>query len=218
MAIFGQIKTPPSLKEMAFQAIKNAILTNRLEPGKIYSEFGLATELGISKTPVREALADLAVQGFVTVLARKGIRINSLTAKDIRDLYEFRAALETAIIRHITPELTEQSIRRLETIQKKQEAAIKEDNRMKYLRIDREFHLFLASLTQNQYMISALEGVRDLIDWTGSKALLRNGRIVEVKEEHNRILHTLKKRNVKSAAKMMEEHIQITLERVLENI
>lgn len=216
--MLGNLKAPLSLREMAFQAIKNAILSSKLEPGEIYTEFGLAKELGISKTPVREALGDLAAKGFVTVLSRRGIRVNALTPKDIRDLYEFRAALETAIIRHITPELTEKSIKRLEAIQEKENAAIRDEDSMRYLKIDRELHLFLASLTQNQYMISALEQVRDLIDWMGSKALLRKPRIVEVKDEHAKIIHMLEKRDTEAAIRMMKEHIRITLENVLENI
>jgi len=212
------LKAPPSLREMAFQAIKNAILSNKLEPGKTYTEFGLAKELGISKTPVREALGDLAGKGFVTVLPRRGIRVNALTPKDIRNLYEFRTALETAIIRHITPELTEESIKGLRIIQEKENAAIRDEDSMRYLKIDRELHLFLASLTQNQYMISALEQVRDLIDWMGAKALMRKTRILEVRDEHIKIIQMLKKRDTGEAIKMMDEHIQITMENVLQNV
>ena len=215
MPSLTNLVAPPSLKEMAFQAIKEAILSNKLEPGKIYNEQALAKELGISKTPVREALLDLAARGFVTFLPRRGVQVNVLTEKDIRDLYNFRAALETAIIRCITPRVTDETIRRIEAIYKKEEEAIRNDNRRGYLKIDREFHLSLASLSENQYMILALENVRDLIDWMGWKALLRKERMLEVYEEHGRIIQRLKERDTEGAVKMMEEHIRVTKENVL---
>ena len=73
----------------------------------------------------------------------------------------------------------------------------------------------MASLSENQYMISALENVRDLIDWMGWKALLRKERMLEVYEEHGRIIQRLKERDTEGAVKMMEEHIRITKENVL---
>jgi len=211
----GNLSVPPSLREMAFQAIKEAILSNRLEPGRVYNEQVLARELGISKTPVREALLDLAAKGFVTFLPRRGVQVNVLTEKDIENLYEFRMALETAIVRAIIPRLTEEDMERIEGIYAKELGAIEGDDRRGYLKIDREFHFSLASFSDNHYMISALENVRDLIDWMGWKALLRKERMLEVYEEHGRIIQKLKERDTEGAVRMMQEHIWITKENVL---
>jgi DNA-binding GntR family transcriptional regulator len=216
MPTFKQLGVPPSLKEMAFQAIKNAILSKKLVPGKVYNERGLAKELGISKTPVREALLDLASKGFITFLPRRGVQINALTEKDIKDLYEVRIALETAILRHITPKLSKAELRKIETIHQKGKGAIKADDRLGYMRIDREFHLYLARLTGNRYMITSLENIRDLIDWMVFKALTRSQRMEEVKREHERVIERLKERDTPRAIRMMEEHIRITEQNVLE--
>jgi DNA-binding GntR family transcriptional regulator len=217
MSPLKNLKTPPSLKEMAFEAIKDAILSNKLEPGRIYNEQGLAKQLGISKTPVREALLDLSARGFVRFLPRKGVMINVLTEEDIHDLYEFRNALETAIVRHITPLLTLNQMEEIERIHRKESEAIGRDDRRGYLRIDREFHLYLASLSRNRYMVTALENIRDLVDWMGSKALLRKERMMEVQDEHALIIERLRERDTEGAASMMERHIQITKENVLRN-
>jgi len=216
MRTLRNLAVPLSLKDMAFQSIKAVILSKKLVPGKIYNEQALAKELGISKTPVREALLDLASKGFVTFIPRKGVQINALTEKDVRDLYEVRIALETAIIRCITPNLTDVIMRKIDTIHKKEKEAIKAVDRLGYLRIDREFHLYLASLTGNRYMIASLENIRDLIDWMGFKALTRQERMEEVEHEHEKVIEKLRKGDPKGAEHLMEEHIRITVKNVLQ--
>lgn len=215
MVELDKFTAPPSLKDMALLVLKNAILADQLQTQKIYKIEDLAKSLNISKTPVREALLDLAARGFVTILPRRGIEINSLEAKDIRDLYEFRAAMEIAVIRHISSSIAEQSIGQVEAINITAKACMEKDDRIGYLKKDREFHLFLAEMTENDYLISALERVRDLVDWMGSKALVREQRMMEVFLEHAKIIQMLKKRDPEGAARMMEEHITITMENVL---
>ena len=97
--LFGQIEAPPSLAEIAFQAIKKAILEKRLVPDVIYNEKVLADELGFSKTPVHEALTALSVKGFVTIIPRKGFQVRALSVKNIKDMYEFRTTLERAVVK-----------------------------------------------------------------------------------------------------------------------
>ena len=113
--LLDHVETPPSLGEVAFQAIKKAILDKRLEPGVIYNERTIADELGFSKTPVHEALTALAVKGFITILPRKGFQVVGLTEKHIRDMYKFRRLLETAVIMDIVPKLTDESLDTIET-------------------------------------------------------------------------------------------------------
>jgi DNA-binding GntR family transcriptional regulator len=218
MLNLDSVEAPPSLKDMALHALNNAILTAQLHPERIYKIDELAKSLGISKTPVREALLDLAARGFVTFLPRRGIQINTLDERDIRNLYAFRAAMETAVIRHVAPVMTDASIAQVEAINIAAKEYIKDNEKMKYLKKDREFHLFLAELTENEYLISALERVRDLVDWMGTKALLREERMMEVFVEHEKVIQALKQRDVKKAIELMEKHIIITMENVLNQL
>lgn len=213
------IDAPASLKEMAFQAIKKAIMNDQLEPGKLYSEPGLARELGISRTPVHEALIELASKGFLKLFPRRGFQINKLKQKEIRNLYSFRMTLETAVIREITPKITDELALELEAISRRQKRMAKGGNWMGFLKVDRGLHCFLASLTQNTYIISALENVRDLIDWTGAKILAeRKERPQEAVKEHEAIISMLKKGDVAGAISKMEEHLKISEDRVLRSI
>ena len=87
------VDTPPSMQEIAFQAIKQAIMRNELLPGNIYSEQAVAKEMGMSKTPVHQALLDLENKGFVTISPRKGFKVNILSSSNIKDMFELRRAL-----------------------------------------------------------------------------------------------------------------------------
>jgi len=204
---FLNIKTPPSLKEIAFQAIKESILTHRLKPGAIYSEQAVAKELNISKTPVHQALTDLEARGFVAVLPRKGFQVTVLKEKDIREMFEFRHALERAVIFHVTPELTDKSIKEIESLNA--QAATTRD-RIRFLKFDRGFHRYLTALTQNQYIITALENIWDLCDWVGGEIFHLKNRPGEAVREHVAVTRMLKKRDVEGAAEAMKEHLRIT--------
>jgi len=204
------LEAPPSLKDMAFQEIKDAILANRLQPGSIYADKGLSEELGISKTPVREALFDLTARGFFNFSHRKGFQLKMLSEEDTRNLFDCRSIIELAVIRRITPTLSDEAIQTLEIIRGQEEEIAQSADRIKFVKIDRELHLYLSSLTNNPYLISSLENLRDLIDWTGYKVLSRPERPVEAMREHKNIIDMLTIRDAEGAAGKMEEHIRIT--------
>lgn len=210
-----QIKAPPSLRAMAYASIKEAIMTNILKPGLVYNEQGLGNELGMSKTPVHEALIDLSSRGFVTLRARRGVLINTLTTQDIIKLYSFRQVIESGIIRSIADKFKDTHLERLKVLHNRCLDASVFDGMVNYLKLERAFHDYMASLSQNEYMISALENVRDLIDWMGLKALTRTERMLEVNQEHEEVLTSIAERNFADAALSMEKHISITLKNVL---
>lgn len=209
------IQTPTSLKVIAFQTIKEAIINGKLKPGNLYSEPDMARELGISRTPVHEAVLDLTSRGFLTLVPRRGFRIVELTEQEVRHLYTFRIILETAVVREIAFLMTDASIRRAEQIISKQSQMLKKKDWFGFLEMDRKFHSFLSSLTNNPYIISALENVRDLIDWVGFKGLLvKEERMKEAVAEHFTIIEYLKSNNVEAAVLKMENHLR-AVEKVL---
>lgn len=209
---FHSISVPPSLKEMAFEAIKDSVIANKLTPEAVYSEQAIARELGISKTPVREALINLASKGFVTILPRRGFKVNTLTEEHIRKIFEFRHALERAVLLHITPTVPEQSIHDIDAINRK---AAKTRDRKAFIKLDRQFHRSLASLTNNRYITDALENLWDLCEWVATVVFLLKGRPHEAVQEHKAITEKLKKHDTEGAVAAMEEHLRITEMRFL---
>jgi DNA-binding GntR family transcriptional regulator len=176
---FSSISVPPSLKDMAYEAIKDSVIANKLTPETVYSEQAIARELGISKTPVREAL----------ILPRRGFKVNILTEAHIREIFEFRIALERAVVLHITPKVSEQSIRAIEEINHK---TARTRNQKAFVKLDRQFHRSLASLTGNRYITDALENLWDLCEWVATVVYRLKDRPHEAVQEHRAITERLR--------------------------
>ena len=215
------LKTLPpllSLKYIALLAIKEAILYRKLEPGVIYTEASVSSELGISRSPVREALIYLASRGFIIYIPRKGFQIKVLMEKEVKNLFELRMALGLAVIRHITPNLTEESIIKIENLLSKYTKATEAGDPIESINADRELHLSLAHLTDNPFLINAIEEIRDLIDLASIRSLEIGYRTTEAIKEHQEIIDMLKVQSLERALEKMEEHLRIMEQRVLSRI
>ena len=118
------IEKPVSLKEQALKALKEAIITHQLKPGKFYSEVNLAEKLGISKTPVWEALITLSNMRFVAIVRGRGFQINTWDTKFVSEIYLFRKMLEMTIIRLVAPKVTQHTIEELDAMHRREIEAI----------------------------------------------------------------------------------------------
>jgi DNA-binding GntR family transcriptional regulator len=214
----GKLLPAPSLKEMALSIIKDAVLAKKLEPEKMYTEAALTNEMGISRTPVREALIHLASRGMIVYYPRKGFKIRCMTEKDVQDLFELRLALELTVIRHITPNLTKESLAEIETLWNQYLKDVRTGDPVGSIRANQHFHVSLAQLTKNSYLINALDEIRDLTDLAGLRSLEEDTRTLEATAEHERIYNELKKRSLSGALRQMESHIKTTQERVTARI
>jgi DNA-binding GntR family transcriptional regulator len=207
------VDTPPSMQEIAFQAIKQAIMRRELLPGNIYSEQAIAKEMGMSKTPVHQALLDLENKGFVTIFPRKGFKVNTLSAKNIRDMFELRRTLERTVVLKITPRLTAEELRDLGNIIRQIEQS---RDPIDFQKHDRAFHRYLASLSNNTYIITALNTVWDLSDWVGANILYNWGGFSQAAGEHLAVYELLTAGEAEKAAAAMERHLNGTESRFLE--
>lgn len=214
----GKLIPAPSLKEMALATIKEALLAKKLERDVMYTEAALTVEMGISRTPVREALIHLASRGLITYFPRKGFKIKLLTEKDVRNLFELRLVLELAVIRHITPGLTKKAMADIEKVRAKYQEVMQKDDPVESIHANMAFHACLAGLTGNDYLINALDEIGDLINLAGVRSLEVDSRTHEALEEHGRIVTELKGRSLSGALREMEVHIRTTEERVLARI
>ena len=133
--------------------------------------------------------------------------MNSLTEKGVQDLFAFRHILERSVILHVTPELTEDDIKAIESLNNQ---AAKTRNPFRFLKYDRGFHLQLASLTGNRFLADALENIKDLCDWVGAEVFSLNGRPAEAIKEHHAVVEMLKKGDAPGAAEAMAAHLLTT--------
>jgi len=202
-----RINKPEPLAKTALKSLRHSILTNELTAGVVYNEQSLARDLGISRTPVREALLELASKRLVKFLPQKGVVINTFPTKDIEDLFETRTVLEVFSIKKICLNHKNIDISILKEHLFKQKSAFKDQDAHLFIAADRRFHIDLAKLTDNNYLIDMMNDIRDLMQLMGFKALNIKGRMEEVVKEHENILKAVVQGDSIKAMELMEHHL-----------
>jgi DNA-binding GntR family transcriptional regulator len=212
------IEQPLQLAKLAYEALRDSILSGHLAPGSIVNEMALAKELGISRTPVREALLELSSQGLVEILPRKGVRIKYFTEQDVHEVCEIRELIELAVVEGMARDGTGRSPKRLESALEQQRKAVKKGDMREFLEADRRFHLSLTGLTDNRRLRRILENLGDLIHVMGTEGLTREGRVVEVLEEHQNVVDSLKQGKIREAKEAMRLHLKNSRNAILEGL
>jgi DNA-binding GntR family transcriptional regulator len=197
-----------SLQEMAYDSLKAGILTGRLLPGEKYGELELARELGISRTPVREALLKLEVENLICFNPGRGISVKYFSKKDLEDLTELRRIIEEAAVAKIVGSLSKDQIERVKNILAEQEECVRGgyDENI-FLEIDRKFHLSLIEAGGNKFMIQTYNSIRDYFAMTFRGALSKRGRVMEVLREHKLIVKALSEVNLDMAIDAVRTHL-----------
>lgn len=201
------LNPPKTLREMAYKSLKEAILTGDMKPNEFYSEPSLAKMLEISRTPIREALQDLAGEGFVEAVPKRGYRIRSFDPKEIENLYDYRVAIELAIIKRVAETINDYQLTEIENILRLDQMAAEKKDLKAFVKINRNFHGHLASLTQNPYFISSFERILDLIEWAALNVKGRSQRPPHAVREHQDIFQALTLKDPDKACDAMEAHL-----------
>jgi DNA-binding GntR family transcriptional regulator len=217
MQKFAAIKQPESLAKMAYGAIRLSILSGQWTIGELYNEKAIAADLGISRTPVREALLELASQDLIIFLPRRGLMVNRFTRRDVDEIFELRKAIEMATVDKIAKTSPPFDLFEIEESLLNQRKAVKQKDYLAFMEADRLFHTRFGDLTNNRRLIAILENIRDMIHVMGVKALALEGRALEVIEEHQTILEAVKKGNIEEARRAMDYHLDQSKEAVEES-
>lgn len=204
----AKINRPEPLAKTALKSLRRSILANDLTTGKIYNEKGLARDLGISRTPVREALLELASKRLVKFLPQKGVIINTFSQRDIQEVFEIRTALEVFSIRKICRNRIDISVLRDELNEQKTAAA--QGDTARFMAGDREFHIGFSRLADNKFLMETMNDIRDIMHLMGFKALGIKGRMDEVVSEHERILAAITDQDAEKAMIEMERHLEFS--------
>jgi len=209
-----QLKRPETLKSQVVEWIMELMASGQLELDKVYSANHFAKAMGISRTPVREALLQLTSDGYFVSLLGRGFQLRKFSEKEITDFFETRKLIETYIIEHIEELLTEDFIQILEdNLHQMIKFAAKEDI-TKFLQTDKTFHMSLVNLYNNTQFVAIMENIRNLMITMGEQALGRPERLPEVISEHRLIIDALSQKDFKTAVEAMFDHITTTEQKV----
>jgi GntR family transcriptional regulator, rspAB operon transcriptional repressor len=204
------ISRAKSLKEKAYDKLKELIITGALEPGELQNEMRLAEALGVSRTPVREALLELSREGMVAFVPGKGVEVCKLTTEQVREVFEIRRIIEGHIIKEITTRLTDVDMQEIDRNISDQEKMLRNAERPAFIEYDKQFHLFLASKIGNRQIESILDNMRDQMHLMGIRAVEDDTRMKQVIDEHRAIFSALKEGDPQKAFNALMNHLKNT--------
>lgn len=199
-----------SLRDRARRAIHGSIVAGHVVAGELYPVSYFATQLGVSATPIREALFDLAGEGLIEVVRNRGFRVPSLSEHDLDELYELRLLLELPAVVRVARErapLDKPLLRRLaaELVTQARQRQV-----VDFLWTDRTFHLEVISGLGNRRLVEAVARLRDEARLHGIANLAESGKLVHTAAEHGQLLDALESGEPELVEEQMRLHLRHT--------
>jgi DNA-binding GntR family transcriptional regulator len=198
-------RRPNQVREAVYRHLKDLLLSGRFAPGERLSEPLLAQTLGVSRTPVREALMRLSEEGLVELVPGKGARVRTFTPEEVEEVYRVRALLEGEAAREAALKATPEALEALEARLRAIDEAAPEDH-LEQMRRDLEFHKALVRLSGNRTLFRLYE------DLLSTLALIRaaeptRSQDPETRRQHRAILEALRLRDPEGARRAVEAHL-----------
>jgi len=207
-----------SLKEEVLSRVKEFIMKGRYVPGQRIVIDTLAKELGVSVTPVREALHHLAAEGLVSVEPRKGFTVKKWEPKEIEDLLYLRMYLEKLATRLFIERASERDIEELSMIVKQMDSAVQCSDLEALTMFNSQFHNKIVQGSGNEELHKIMESLSAKLHRVRILSLSYPGRMEQSCIEHKAIFDAIKERNVISAEKAVEEHIKNVMTTLLKRV
>ncbi|MGN8632093.1 GntR family transcriptional regulator [Blautia sp. HCP3S3_G3] len=196
------------LRDVVFNTLRQAILKGELKPGERLMEIALADKLGVSRTPIREALRKLEQEGLVFMIPRRGAQVADITEKDLNDVLEVRIALENLSVEKACKRMTEEQIKKLGLAAREFERTIAENNLVKLAEADVAFHEIIYQAADNQTLNQVQSNLREQIYRYRVEYLKDEEMRNQLVKEHEQLYLAMKERNVEKAQEISFHHIE----------
>ena len=206
------------LRDVVFKTLRQAILKGELEPGERLMEIQLAERLGVSRTPIREAIRKLELEGLVLMIPRRGAEVAKISEKNLRDVLEVRRSLEELAIDLACQRIQEEELETLREAQKEFAAAVAAGDAMEIAQTDEKFHEIIYSGTGNQKLMQILSNLREQMYRYRLEYIKDANKRQILLVEHEQILKALSLRHVQEARLAVREHIDNQEITVLKNL
>lgn len=206
------------LRDVVFNTLRQAILKGELAPGERLMEIQLANRLGVSRTPIREAIRKLELEGLVLMIPRKGAEVARISEKSLRDVLEVRRSLEELAIELACQRMTEEDLQQLVEAQKDFLKAVESSDTMTIAETDEAYHDIIYNCTRNSRLVQILNNLREQMYRYRLEYIKDEGKHQILVLEHEKILKALRYRHVNDAKEAVREHIDNQEITVLKNI
>lgn len=207
------------LRDVIFETLRKAIVSGDIKPGERLMEVSLANQMGVSRTPVREAIRRLEAEGLVTMTPRKGTHVAELSVKDIMDVLEVRTVLDKLATDLAAKRMQPSQLKALENVHKQYIACVEKNNIEGAIKKDIEFHDLIYAASGNPRLVAVAGSLREhvyrfrVIYMSGGDPIAEN-----VLNEHEEILAALKEVNNNLASDLAEKHIRNQMETIIKTV
>lgn len=195
------------LRDVVFKTLREAILRGDLKPGERLMELQLAAKLGVSRTPIREAIRMLQQEGLAVTIPRRGAEVAAMTEKDMEDVLQVREALEILAVQLASEKITKEQIAELEERLKAFEQAVETAEVKQIAQSDIDFHDLIYTAAENPRLVVLLNNPREQIYRYRVEYLKDEKNYPRLIEEHRQIMQGLKERNEQYVVEMTKKHM-----------
>ncbi|MGW3460599.1 GntR family transcriptional regulator [Streptomyces olivaceoviridis] len=196
-----------SYRERVADALRAALIAGELRPGEVYSAPSLAARFGVSATPVREAMLDLAKEGLVDTVPNKGFRVTAVSDRQLDEYTHIRALIEIPTVVDLARTADRVSLEALRPAAREIVTAAVAGDLIAYVKADTRFHLGLLALAGNAHLVEVVADLRKRSRLYGLTALVEAGRLLASAEEHLELLDALLERDEKAVHTIMTRHL-----------
>lgn len=203
-----------TLSGRVFNQIREDILAGKYKSGEELKESTIGHELGVSRTPVREALRQLELEGLVKIIPNKGAQVVSLSVKDIKDIYAIRSHLEGLCARWACENISTEQIEKLEEIVYLSEFRASKQHYEQMLELDTKFHEIIYEASQSKMLRHLLKDFHHYVQRVRRVTLSSTERADKCNLEHKAILEAMKEHNPDKAEELAHQHILLTVENI----
>lgn len=205
-----------SLREVVCESLRDAIRKGILKPGQRIMEIKLAEELGVSRTPVREAIRKLELEGYVVMMPRRGTYVADMSIRDINEIFEIRTALESLSNGLAAEHITEDELEHLQRllvviggyIKEYEDGPDREAAMDKIVKTDIEFHDLLYHAARNNRLVGIISNLRDQLTRFRTLSMSYPGRLEATLDEHREIVETIANGDGRAARKAAVHHME----------
>lgn len=195
------------LRDVVFNTLRQAILRGEMEPGERLMEIQLAQKLGVSRTPIREAIRKLELEGLVIMIPRKGAEVAHITEKDMRDVLEVRSTLEELVVQLAIKNVTEEKLDELRAANRVFESAVVSKDVVNIVEADVKFHDILYSMTNNARLIQIINNLREQMYRYRVEYLKNPENHEQLLKEHEAIYKGIVEKDKAVVTEMIRKHI-----------
>ncbi len=208
----------PNLRDRVYEILKKSILFQEIPPGEKIDEEGIAKQLGVSRTPIRETLCRLENEGIVKIVPRRGAFVVKHSKDKINEILIVREALEGLAARLAVDHMNGQILEQMKTLLRGFSEANIRDRALEYVQADLEFHGLIIKASRNDLLMNMMNTLNDHVQMLRLQTAALEGRPEQSLVEHLDIIDALEKKDPSSAESLMRKHIRNVRESALSSL